>query len=516
MNITQITPAEQNDPALINNYNTVSNQNSVSGEYYLGWQTSRIYNSRHLSPLSTIGSTTTGNHRTSSLMSLNPLAPAFLPSYQSSSNSPISLCNSTTMGLPWAQLICGMPPQTIPSLAPSNYQHIADTTLLLPHPQQTHQSTPDAASHQPTPGSLAPLPSSLQYQSNCLQAINKTIKQFSQDLKAEQLDRQTLQLIFLQLQNDFALLRYLLFSPVETTFNANITVEDSATSPLFTPKANPKPNPASAALRCPGPGELKLYRSTPVGAVGPPRTKTNNTTNANPNSQEASSTTVQNLASRICKLEKLFADELSAYTSITAGIHSQYFFLYDKLRQLEPGHSDIIIWKIPSVKFVFDSAKVARPSSDPLIDPATSFSSPFFRTHPHGYNFFIKLYPYGIGPATGKCASILFTLFPGYYDNLLQWPFTKIIHFSNRDQLDPMNTWMNTIRPDQDPAHKKPTMTTKTGVATILINNFIPHSKLFSETEGFLTDGASFIEIKFSDPPVLKPHTQASLLFPFP
>ena len=79
-----------------------------------------------------------------------------------------------------------------------------------------------------------------------------------------------------------------------------------------------------------------------------------------------------------------------------------------------------------------------------------------------------------------------------------------------------MNTWTKTILPDQDPAYKKPTMSTETGVATILINNVIPHSKLFSETEGFLTDGASFVEITFSDPPVLKPHTQTSLLFPFP
>ena len=45
------------------------------------------------------------------------------------------------------------------------------------------------------------------------------------------------------------------------------------------------------------------------------------------------------------------------------------------------------------LKFVFDSAKVALPSSDPLIEPATSFSSPICRTHPHGYNFFIKFYP---------------------------------------------------------------------------------------------------------------------------
>ena len=103
------------------------------------------------------------------------------------------------------------------------------------------------------------------------------------------------------------------------------------------------------------------------------------------------------------------------------------------------------------MKIVFDSAKVARPSPDPLIEPATSFSSPIFRTHPHGYNTFIKLYPFGIGPATGKCASILFTLFAGDYDNLLQWPSSKLIHNGIRDQLDPMNTWMKTIQPDQDP-----------------------------------------------------------------
>ena len=194
--------------------------------------------------------------------------------------------------------------------------------------------------------------------------------------------------------------------------------------------------------------------------------------------------------------------------------------MYDKIRQLEPGNSDVIFWKISSVKFVIDSSKVARPSSDPLIEPATSFSGPIFRTHPSppppGYNFFIKFYPYGIGPATGKCASILFTLFPGEYDNLLQWPFSKLIHIGIRDQLDPLNTWMKTIRPDQDPAYKKPTISTKTGVETILIPNFIPHSKLFSETEGFPIDGAGFIEIKFSNPPMLKPHTQTSLLFPVP
>ena len=333
-----------------------------------------------------------------------------------------------------------------------------------------------------------------------------------------------MQLIVLQLQNDFALLRYLHISPVETTSNKDIAVKNSATSPLLNPNPNPKPNPnpnpTLSAFQLPGPGEPKLRRFTPVGAVGPPRMKTNNSANANfqptPNTQEAPSSSVQNLTSRICKLEKLFADEVATYTTITTGIDSQYFSLYDKIRQLEPGNSDIIISKIPSVKLVFDSAKVDRPSSDPFIERAISFSSPVYRTHPHGYSFSVKFYPYGIGPPTGKLASILFTLFPGDYDNLLQWPFPKLINIGIRDQLDPLNTCMKTIRPDQDPAYKKPTMSTKSGVATILINNFILHIKLFSETEGFLIDGARFLEINFSDPPVLTPHTQTSLLFSFP
>ena len=40
-------------------------------------------------------------------------------------------------------------------------------------------------------------------------------------------------------------------------------------------------------------------------------------------------------------------------------------------------------------------------------------------------------------------------------------------------------------------AYKRPTMSTKTGAATILVNKFIPHPKLSKETEAFLIDGAS-------------------------
>ena len=265
-------------------------------------------------------------------MSLNPLAPAFLPLSQSSSDPPPSFCNSTAMSLPLAQIFCGMLPQIIRSHAPFIIKHALDRTLLLPLPRLTNRSKPNAAAHQPPPEPTALLSSLLQHQSNCLQAIHKTFHQFNQHLKAQHLDRQTLQLIVLHLQNDFALLRYLLFS------NKDIATKDSATSPLLNPNSNPNPLPISSAFPLPGPGDTHLPRFTPVGAVGPPRTKTNKPANADlqptPDTQEAPSTTVQNLTSRICKMEKLFTVEISTYTSITAGIHSQHFFYTIKFASL--------------------------------------------------------------------------------------------------------------------------------------------------------------------------------------
>ena len=86
-------------------------------------------------------------------MSLNPLAQAFLPDFQSSSDQPISLGPSSTMSLPLAQLLYEMPPQVTPFHAPSINQHITDGTFLLPSLEPTNQSKPKAAAHQPTPDS---------------------------------------------------------------------------------------------------------------------------------------------------------------------------------------------------------------------------------------------------------------------------------------------------------------------------------------------------------------------------
>ena len=190
------------------------------------------------------------------------------------------------------------------------------------------------------------LSSPLQRQANCLHAIHKAIQQFNQHLKADQLDRKTLQLIALQLQDDFALLRYLLSSSVETTSISDTAIKNSATNPLIYLKPNTNPNPTSTAFPLPCDKDPKTSSFTPVGAVGPPRTKATNSLNANFQSStitlETPPVTAWNVTSRIYKLKKFLADEIVAYISITTWIHSQYFFLYDKIRHLEAGNSDVI------------------------------------------------------------------------------------------------------------------------------------------------------------------------------
>ena len=226
-------------------------------------------------------------------MSLNPLAPALLPQFKSSCDPPIPLDNFNTMSFPLAQLFCGMPPQIISSHAPSINQHISDGTFLLPSLQATNQSKPNAAAHQSNPEPSALLSSPLHHQAICLQSIHKTIQQFNQYLKAKHLDRQALQLIALQLHNDFALLRYLLFSYTDTA------APDPATSPQNNPNPIPNTHPTSSALTLPCTDDAKHRRSTPVGAMGPPRPKTNISANADfqplLNTQEVPSATVQNL-----------------------------------------------------------------------------------------------------------------------------------------------------------------------------------------------------------------------------
>ena len=145
-------------------------------------------------------------------------------------------------------------------------------------------------------------------------------------------------------------------------------------------------------------------------------------------------------------------------------------------RYLETCDSDTILWKTPTVGFVFHWTNNIRSSCDHLIEPITRFGSPIFRTQTHGY-FFFKFYTKSIGLAAGKNASILFTFSLSDYDNLLQLPLPKCTHSGIRDQFEPVNTWRPTIHTnDKKPAFKRPTISCKDGVFTVIITYAITHT----------------------------------------
>ena len=131
------------------------------------------------------------------------------------------------------------------------------------------------------------------------------------------------------------------------------------------------------------------------------------------------------------------------------------------------------------------------------------YCSPVYQSHPYGYNFLLYLYPYGLDTAKDKSASLFFALYPGSFDALLKWPFNKKAHVSVIDQLDPINKWTCTISPEEHhmEALRRPTSSHHTQLTGIGMVNFIPHTKLFSDTDGYLVNDTLFIEIVLEDKP---------------
>ena len=204
------------------------------------------------------------------------------------------------------------------------------------------------------------------------------------------------------------------------------------------------------------------------------------------------------LETRVKKLEEEITKARENRETIASIHRSQFAFLYDRTRALESGGADTILWKLTAFRLVFDTAKSAARLDNAATNPSTHYNSPVYRTHPHGYNFFIQFYPYGLNAAAGNHASIMFALFPGDYDGLLTWPFPKTVHLSVLDQLDPQNKWTIIFTPSETTPFRRPT---REPHPTLTNFNFFPHSKMFSKTENFLLDNTLYLEIKFTDLP---------------
>ena len=87
-------------------------------------------------------------------------------------------------------------------------------------------------------------------------------------------------------------------------------------------------------------------------------------------------------------------------------------------------NTDTILWRLTSLRFVFDTTKSSTQLDHPAKDPRTPYSSPLYYTHRHVYNV-VQFYPYGLDLAAGTHASIMFALFSCDYDDFWSGRFLK-------------------------------------------------------------------------------------------
>ena len=158
------------------------------------------------------------------VVTAQPSCTSFFLHNQLLSDPPSTLRHPTTKNLPLAQIFCGMPSAFVPPPTLHPPQPMNDgTDLFFALQKNPYKKNPEPV--QPLPGLSTVLLSCLHPQAQCLHAIQKTIKQLQQHSKAEQLNCKTLPYIALQFQNDFALLRYLLFHS-----DGNISLDDTSVS----------------------------------------------------------------------------------------------------------------------------------------------------------------------------------------------------------------------------------------------------------------------------------------------
>ena len=206
------------------------------------------------------------------------------------------------------------------------------------------------------------------------------------------------------------------------------------------------------------------------------------------------------LENKIKVLEKRLSTETCRYHSRLNSLQQQLSTMGDQNCQFEHSNSTFILWKVTSIQLVFESARSWYLKLERENAPTTRLRSPIFRSHPYGYNFYLTFYPYAFAAAIGTRASITLSISAGEYDDILPWPVSKTIQLKVRNQLNPLNNWNQAIESEE---LTKPTTNEYSTVPTVRHPYFLPHSKLFNETDGYLHNHTIYIHISFSDPPML-------------
>ena len=145
---------------------------------------------------------------------------------------------------------------------------------------------------------------------------------------------------------------------------------------------------------------------------------------------------IRDLEPGIKQLEEEMTKAKSCRETIISNYRSQFTFPYDRYPAMESGSRDIILWKITSLRLVFDTAKYSIRLDDAAKDHSTHYNSPLFRTNHYGY-FFGSFLPIW----SGRCRWNPRLNYVRFLPRRLRWVIDlavpKTIHLSVLDQLKP-------------------------------------------------------------------------------
>ena len=280
-------------------------------------------------------------------MTLNPQAPIFKPKTRSRLFSIYRPELLTEIDASTSQYIIAL---TIPAKnskisSDSNKPTVSEQLqFLTTQVNQLRINSEQALEHTKPLIQTFPLANIKQFQ--YLHAVQHQVAQFFVDLNSEKSERLKLQATICQLEDELAQLRRKINEPSPSSLPAPFTVDQ----------------PSSAAFQ--DHSTLgNIQRSRPRVTITLKRTSS--TTSRSqltglpraPPSTQTTSGPLSDLETRVKQLEEEITKAKDSRETIASIYRSQLDFFYDKIRALESEGTDTILWKLPSLKLVFDTAK---------------------------------------------------------------------------------------------------------------------------------------------------------------
>ena len=346
----------------------------------MGSQKAGIYYSEYCLVITKTCGTPVSYRSTARRMTLNPHAPIFKPTICSRLFTIYRPELLTEMDASTSQDIIDL---TIPTQYPKTFPDsdspiVSEQLHLLPSQVNQLKLKSEQTLEQTRPLiQTFPLANVKQFQ--YLHAVQQQVAQFLVDLNTEKNERLKLCTTICRLEDELTQLRRQIHEPSSSSLPTSFTVDP----------------PSSAAFQDSGIlGSIQIMKprftitlkrslSTPSRSQPPEPLRA-------PLSSQTTSGPSLDLETRVRQLEEGITKARESRETIASIHRSQFAFLYDRIRALESGGADTILWKLTSLKVVFDTAKSSARLDKAAKDPSTHYKSPVYRTHPYGYNLFVQ------------------------------------------------------------------------------------------------------------------------------